>query len=224
MVSGALVQQKINKGLGIVGSRIGFSYNWYRPGASGGVIQSANLQGSIMAHIAPTPNLVPGPVALNKPDVYAAFDGTEVLGGDYLVGQGVTYFVGAVLPLTNVYHLIYCNEVFTISRAAEQAPGPSFYAGTEQANVILATAFPGYLKVGSRREQSELHLPGEVKMGTVTIQLPPSLPCQLLRGDQLSTLDTIGTRWSVQGASTSTNGWTVIAAEAGVVTPIDTGA
>lgn len=224
MVSGALIQQKINYGLGIVGNKLGFSYNWYRPGAAGVVIQDANLQGAIMAHITPTPNLQPGPVQTNKPDMYGAFDGTDVLPGDYLVGQGNTYFVGSFLPLTNVYHLFYCNEVFTLGRATEMAPGPGFFAGTEQANTIIASGFPGFLKIGDRRNPSLLHLPGEVNMATVSIQLPVSLASQIVRGDQLSTSDTIPIRWTVQSVDSSLNGWSIVAVEAGAVMPSDTGA
>jgi hypothetical protein len=222
MVSGALIQEKINYGLGIAGTKLGFPYAWYRPGAPGVVVQAANQRGTITAHITPTPSLVPGPVAQGRPDVYAAFDPTDVLPGDYLVGQGATYFIGSYLPLAGVSHLFTCNETCTQARRGSKTVGPANYGGANQGNVVLAQGFPGWIKSGDRRQPSNMHLPGEVNMPTVTILLPVSFADQIIRGDQIITADTIASRWEVQSADLSPNGWSLICIKRGGVVPSDT--
>ncbi len=222
MVSAATIQAKINYGLSKVGEKTGSAYAWYRPGTvAGAVVQAGNLLGSINALVTPTPALVPGPVAAGKPDVYGGFDPTLFETGDYLVGQGFTYFIGSYLPLAGVSHLFTCNEVLTITRGTPAATGPGNRSGAGAGNTVLATGFPGWIKSGDRRQPSFLHLPGEVQMGTVNILLPTSLGFQLERDDRILTNDETPQKYQVQSADLSPNGWAIIAVNVGAAVASD---
>ena len=216
MANAASIQAKINYGVGKAGNILGLPYQWYRPDPAGPVVQPANLQGTVKAYITPSASLKPGPTPVGKPDRYAAFDPTNFLAGDYLVGQE-TYFIGEYLALSGVSHLILCNETFLLGRRTSGTAGLAYVGGGQQNNVTVATGFPGWLKVGDRKQPSDLHLPGEVAEPTVNILLPVSLSEQVLRGDQLITSDTVQARWTVQSADLSPNGWEIIAVGAGSV-------
>lgn len=222
MVTAATIQAKINYGLGKVGAKTGSAYAWYRPGTvAGAVVQAGNLLGSINALITPTPALVPGPVPMGKPDVYGGFDPTLVETGDYLTGQGFTYFIGSYLPLAGVSHLFTCNETFTLTRGTPAPPGPGNRGGGGFGNTILAVGFPGWVAAGDRRQPSPLHLPGQVQMPTVNILLPTSLALQIEGDDRLVTNDSTPQKYLVQSADLSPNGWKIVAISAGMAVASD---
>jgi hypothetical protein len=223
MATGSTIQSRINYGLGKVGQILGFQYSWYRPDPAGPVVQPSNLMGNVLAHITPTPALIPSPSQFGKPDRYGAFDATQYQAGDYLIGPE-TYFIGEYMPLSGVSHLIVCNETFQLSRRGEKVPGEDYVGGGLQGNTVLATGFPGWMKAGDRKQPSDLHLPGEVQMPTINILLPVSLSEEVLRGDELITSDTVQSRWTVQSADLSTMGWSIIAVESGAVSPANVAA
>jgi hypothetical protein len=221
MATASSIQSRVNYGYGKVASILGAPYSWYRPAAPGAVVQPANLLGSVLAYVTASRSLNPGPSGVGKPDRYAAFDPTNFLAGDYLVGPE-TYFLGEAMPITGLSHLLLCNETFTLSRRGEQAPGEDYVGGGLQSNAVVAVAFPGWIKSGDRRQASNLHLPGEVEMPTVNILLPVSIPAQVLRGDELTTSDVTASRWVVQAADLTPMGWSLIAVESGAASPSNT--
>lgn len=212
MVSGALIQQKVNYGLGKAGNAAGFPYSWYRPSGAGPVIVSGNLMGSVTAYISTKANLSASPSEWSKADRFGAFDATNFLAGDYLVAAE-TFFVAEIVPMAAAVRLVLCNEIFTWSRLDTATPGPAF----DPSGVLtpFASGWPGWIAASDRRSAGELHIPGAVEMPSAMINLPASIPGQILRGDELTTSDTLNLTWTVQSAVLSPNGWQITAIRAG---------
>lgn len=87
------IAAEINLGLARTAAVLGLPHHRYRPQGSGPVIAPGNLRGVVMAHITTTATLLPQSAAWGKADRFGAFDPTNFLAGDYLVGAE-TYFGG----------------------------------------------------------------------------------------------------------------------------------
>jgi len=214
MVSGPMIAAKVNYGLGKGGNAAGYPYSWYRPNGAGAVVAAGNLMGSINAYISTNKALQAESSDWGKADRFAAFDPTDLLAGDYLVGQGQTYFVGELVLVCGMVRLAACNETFTWSQLGASDPGPGFRRGVIT-SVPSASGWPGWLNIADRRSNPELHLEGAVDMPNAQIFLPVSLPGQIDRGDRLTTGELQATTWTVQGAVLSANGWQITAIRAG---------
>lgn len=214
MLSGAVLSSKINLALGKAANAVGFPYLWYRPSGNGAVVDPANLLGTVQAYIDASQGLAALPSQWGKADRFAILDLTNVLAGDYLVGQARRYFVCEIPLIAGVVRLAACNETFSLSRPAGADPGPSFRRGVPNP-IPYAAGWPGWLNLAERRSASELRLQGAVDQPNAQIFLPASLPGQIVRGDQLVTSETLATTWTVQGAILSANGWQLTAIRAG---------
>lgn len=214
MVSGLVIAAKVNYGLGKAGDSAGFPYSWYRPNGNGPVVASANLMGVLNAYVATNKALAAQSSDWGKGDRFAAFDPTGMLAGDYLVGQGQSYFLGEIIEISGMVKLSLCNDVFSWSQMGASDPGPSFRRGVPAA-APLATGWPGWLALADRRSAPELQLEGSLQMPNAQIFLPVSLPGQINRGDRLTTSEAVATTWTVQGAVLSPNGWQITAIRAG---------
>jgi len=214
MVSGSVIAAKVNYGLGKGGESAGFPFTWYRPNGSGSVVTPANLMGMVNAYIATNKALAAQSSDWGKADRFAAFDPSEMLAGDYLVGQGQTYFLGELVQISGMVRLAICNEVFSWSRLGSSNAGPGFRRGVPS-TVPLAAGWPGWLGVADRRSTPELHLPGSLEMPNAQILLPASWPGQINRGDELTTGEMQASTWTVQGAALTSNGWLITAIRAG---------
>ena len=207
------IAAEINLGLARTAAVLGLPHHRYRPQGSGPVIAPGNLRGVVMAHITTTATLLPQSAAWGKADRFGAFDPTNFLAGDYLVGAE-TYFLAEIVPLAPALRLALCNEVFTWSQMQRSSAGPANRAGALMA-VPQATGWPGWLQTSERRTAPDLHLPGAVDQPNAQILLPASFPGQIMRGDQLATADAKPITWTVQSAVLSANGWQITAIRAG---------
>ncbi len=214
MVTGSVISARVNYGLGKAGSAAGFAYSWYRPSGAGPVVSPGNLMGAVDAYIATNKALAAQPSDWGIADRFAAFDPTALQPGDYLVGQGESYFLAELVLVCGMVRLVTCNEVFAWSQLGARDPGPGFRRGV-QSSTPAATGWPGWLSLADRRSTPELHLQGSVEMPNAQILLPACFPGQINRGDLLTTSETEATKWTVQGAVLSPNGWQVTAIRAG---------
>ncbi len=214
MVSGAMIEAKVNAGLGKAGNAVGFAYAWYRPGTSGPAIAPTNFLGNINAYIATNKGLAAQPSNWGTADRFAAFDSSNFLAGDYLVGDQQSYFLGELVPISGMVRLVVCNETFTWSQMGATAPGPSFRRGVRVPTPQI-TGWPGWLAASERRSSPELRLPGSVDEPNAEIFLPVSIPRAINRGDILTTGEVSPLSWTVQGAVYSPNGWQISAIRAG---------
>lgn len=210
MTTGALVNARVNYGYGKVAQNLGFAYSWYRPQTGVGALDASGLLGTVTAYITTDASLKSAvPPSDASPNWYGAYDSTLTQPGDYFVGALGTFFIAAeFLPAPPA--LVFCNETFTLSRRGETVPGPAFRGGGGQNPTTYATAFPGWIKAGGRRQPSFLHLPGEVQNPTSAVLLPQSIPQQILRGDILTSAETTPQVWQVQSADLSFNCWNLV--------------
>lgn len=196
-------------GYKLVGENLGTPYQQYRPAASATLapLDASNMLGTIPVWPTVDPQLMASKAPVTpKPYWYAGLDPAAVQLGDYIVGGFGTFFL-SVITLPAPLAIVFCNTKATIERPQEAAAGPSFRGGTRSQPLVVATQWPGFLALQTRRNQNEMHLPGAVKSQNATLYLPSNLPGEILAGDIVQENDTVSARWTVQGASLSPSGW-----------------
>jgi hypothetical protein len=194
---------------------LGTPYAQYRPSAGTAALAAGNQIATIPAWLTVDDKLMGMSAPKDgNPVWYGGFDPNLTQPGDYLVGNFGTFFI-ATQTLPMPISLRYCNVVVTHLRFGEDAPGPMARGGSTVPSVVMAQSFPGFLKVSERRSVAEAKIAGEVPIPSATIFLPPSMPAEILRGDDLALGDAAGTRWSVVGADFAASGWTCVCIKEG---------
>jgi hypothetical protein len=186
---------------------------WYRPSGVGPVIAAGNLLGVVDAIVSPATDFRAAAGAWGKGDRFGAFDPTNFLAGDYIVGRD-TLFLTEIVPSSASVRLVLCNQVFTWSKPGDPPTGPGFRPGVRVATPVVV-GWPGWLQPSDKKMPGEMHLPGEVGMPSVMVFLPASIPGQVMRGDQLQTGEALPVTYTVESATCSPNGWQLNAVRAG---------
>lgn len=196
-------------GARLVGKTLGTAYDHYRAAGNGSTppLDAGNRLGSVPVWLTVDPKLkaTKAPVT-PKPIWYAGLDPSVVVPGDYLVGALGTFFLStSTLPAP--ISVIFCNTLATVERPQTAAPGPDFRGGVKASPLVVATQWPAFIALQTRRNQNELQLPGEVRSQNATLFLPSTLPGAILAGDTVHEHDKINARYTVQGASLTPGGW-----------------
>lgn len=209
-------------GLGAIGPRlvaqtIGVPYDHYRPAADGAIaaLDPANKLAAplrVWLTVDPKGMATQAPVK-PLPIWYGSFDPAQAQVGDYIVGPGGTYFI-STMALPAPMSLTFCSSVVTVTRRALGTPGPSFRGGVASHADVVATQFPCFIGLSTRRDQDELHLPGAIKAQNITLALPPTVPGELRAGDMVETTEAPPKLYTLQGASLGPAGWAAAAIEA----------
>lgn len=169
-----------------------------------------------------------------KPVAYSQHDPAQTQPGDYLVGPLGTFFVGTQdVPMP--IQVIRCNYAVAVARPGGSAPSnatpaqPGAYYGG--AATITETPIIGYaappltgqtvpgpgshfwpcsIVQGTKGEQGEVKLPGDVRTPWVAIMFPPLAggPA-ILSGDQIIRSD--GLRYTASSCELTARGWRITA-------------
>ncbi len=227
MVSQALVQAKMNYGLGKAAAALGASCQWYRPATATNPLDAGNLRGTLAAAFQIPGNVYVAPSRYAKPEWWGLFDATNVAVGDYLVEPTLgTFFVASLEPV-HYPMCVRCNRTATFSRpnpnppsAPSYAPSPDgtrvvpsggFYGGDVPAQeTALATAWPISQLQGTKGEKGVTNLPGDVRMPWIAI-LVPAIPggVVLAEGDRMR--DDLGRAWTLSSCELTPLGWRLTA-------------
>lgn len=216
-MDGATIQAKVMAGYAKAGTVLGTAYSVYRPTDAAAPL--ANLVGSTKAAIDSTHGFrFDRPNEYGDSVWYGLIDGAAVQPGDYLSGQGGTFFVAAKQPLLPVM-LVECPRTIRISRQqAETSVGVVGYGGLQVENEVPvigaidgSSNWPASILINGSGAGSGVNLPGTITTGTWRILLPPSVPTLILAGDFAT--DDHGRRLSITSAELTDLGWRLNAIE-----------
>jgi hypothetical protein len=212
-MDGALLQSKVYAGYAKAAAKIGLTFSQYRPTTGTAALAAGNKLGTL-------------PVSFNAQDFgyskpskygnavwYCLADGTQLAPGDYLEGNGATYFIAAMQPLLPIL-AVKCNRVVTLYRPQQQTGvGAVGYGGNTAGNqTVIASGFPASILQGSKGEKGEVNLPGDVR-SPWWILLLPNLPGALyLRTDDI-VIDDFGRRYTLSSVEQTELGWRMTALE-----------
>jgi hypothetical protein len=141
--------------------------------------------------------------------------------GDYLVGQGGTFFIAA-MQLALPVLCVECNRKVRIARmTAPSTAGAVRYGGTVESSQVdvlgtsdasggLVTGWPAAILLGGRSDKMD-NTPASVKSSGWVIYLPASVPITIRQGDILH--DDLNRRYAVYSAEQTDLGWRLYANE-----------
>lgn len=199
MMDGARLQDRISYGMGVAARKLGLSYVVYRPRSPLAPLAPAGRVIKLSASFNAEDPDYRRVSAYDSPIWWGVFDAAYVEPGDYLVGDGATFFVAAqrrALPV----QCVRTNRVIAVERTA--VPTNLGYAG--QVDALTEPILKGW--PASATEQGDRAWPdaGASRLGSWTILLPP-LPLAIVAGDLLR--DDMGNRFAVGAAEQTDLGW-----------------
>ena len=201
-MNGALLQDKISRGMGTAARRIGAAYTVYRPSGCGDPLAASHQVIRLQAAFSP------GDAGFSANAGYGGllwagvFDSAYTIAGDYLVGTNSTFFIAAQRPLLSV-QCVLTNAVLTISRPVRPVQGGYSGMVREAAQVIIC-GWPGRVQA----ERAIVHgAPPESRFGN-WLGLLPVLPQTPQVADIVS--DNMGRTFSVAATELSDLGWRVL--------------
>lgn len=148
------------------------------------------------------------PNKYGKATWYALFDAKNAVVGDYLFGNGGTFFI-ATLQLLLPILAVECNRVVTVYRPQIQTGADGEYGGTTATNqTAIMSQWPCSILQGTKGEKNESNLPGDTRSPWWTI-LIPFAGVQILPNDSM--MDDLGIKYVISSTELSSNGWRLTA-------------
>lgn len=212
-MDGTRLQAKIYAGYAKAAAKIGLSFSQYRPTAGTEATAAGNLVGTLLASFNAQDFAYQKPNKYGNAVWYCLADGTQLAPGDYLTGNGSTYFIAAMQPLLPIL-AVECNRVLTLYRPQQQTGvGAVGYGGnTEENQTAIASGFPASVLQGSKGQRGEVNLPGDVR-SPWWVMLLPNLPGNAyLRTNDIA-IDDFGRRYTFSSVEQTDLGWRITAIE-----------
>ncbi len=205
------IQAKIWSGYAKAASRIGLTYNHYRPTGAANPTGAGNLLGTVVAAFDDNSNYqFQKPNLYGHPEKFVLVDGSLVRPGDYIIGNGDTFFV-ADLPRLLPIPAMQCNVTIDVMRpASSDGYGEQPYGGDAVADEVpIMSQWPAWIDQGTKGERGDTHLPGDVRMGWYRVLLPAWAGAVIDAFDVIN--DNLGRRYKVSSAELSPLGWRLTA-------------
>lgn len=212
-MDGVTLQTRIYAGYAKAALRIGLSFSQYRPTAATSPISAPYLLRTMLASFNAMDFKYGRSPLYGKPTRYCLADGALLAPGDYLIGNGFTYFIAAMQPLLPIL-AVECNRTVTAYRPQQQVGvGAVGYGGNTAANeTVLASGFPASILQGTKGEHGDTKLPGDVRNPWWLVLLPNIPGGVQLRTDDVL-VDNDGCRYTVSSAEQTSFGWRITAME-----------
>lgn len=207
-----LLQDRIQRGLGVAARRIGSIHEVMRPQGVGPPLARANRVLRLHASFNAEDPTYRKPQRYGRALWWGVFDSAQTRSGDYLVGPDATYFVAAQQPLLPI-QCVRTNRVVTVWRPlGAGGAGASGYGGVrELAGERLIERWPASILAGGGGGAGTL--PGQAGAGSWVVLLP-RLPVALRPADLLR--DETDQGYLVEAAEESDLGWRVMARSASI--------
>lgn len=206
-MDGATLQQRVYYGYAQAAKRIGLSFDQYRPTTATTAMASGNLLRSMTASFNAQDMRYSKPNGYGKATWYCLADGRLLQVGDYLTGNGSTYFIAAMQPLLPIL-AVECNRTVTVYRPQQQAGvGALGYGGNTAANeTAVVTSFPASILIGAKAETNAVKLPGDGRSMAQVMLLPPIPGAVQIKNNDI-VKDDLGNRYIIFGAELTDLGW-----------------
>lgn len=207
-----LLQDRLQRGLGVAARRIGTIHDVLRPRGNGPPLARANRVLRLRASFNAEDQNYRKPQEFGRALWWGVFDSAYTRCGDYLVGHDATYFVAAQQDLLPV-QCVRTNHIVTAWRPlGASGAGTTGYGGVrELADERLIERWPASILM--RAGGGSGTLPGEAGAGSWTVLLP-RLPVVLRSSDLLR--DETDQGYLVEAAENSELGWRLIVRSAAV--------
>lgn len=214
-MDGNLLQAKIYAGYAKAAAKIGLIFSQYRPTSAVDALYATNKLRTLPASFNAEDMGYSRPNKYGKATWYCLADGSLLARGDYLDGNGSTYFVAAMQPLLPIL-VVECNRVVSIYRPQQQeGVGAVGYGGNTIDNqTAIVTNFPASILQGSKGEKNEVSLPGDTRSPWWIVLLPNIPGDAYLRTDDVL-IDDFGRRFTLSSVEQTDLGWRITAAETG---------
>ncbi len=202
-MDGTILQDKINRGMGLAARKLGTPFIVYRPTQATDPLSSRNRVIKLCASFNAEDGRFRKVSNFGKPIWWGVFDASYTQPGDYLVGESGTYFISAERPLLPV-QCVATNHVVQILRAATPAPGG--YSGFSAATATqIVKGFPAsLLEAESRGSEADVRAQ---KFGGWSLLLPALLASPQV-GDVV--IDDASMTYMVGAAEQSALGWRLL--------------
>lgn len=211
-MDGTLIQQKVFRGYAISAAKIGLPYAQYRPDSAD--LTNWSPIATLLASFNAEDMKYSKPNKYAKPTWYVLIDGSQTQVGDYLIGDGGTFFIAAqqaILPILAVG----CNRVLSFARPQAQAQVgavTNYEGNTPALQTPLAAGWPASVLQGTKGEKNEVNLPGDTRNPWWAILLP-AIPGVTLRTTDLVT-DDLGRRMILSSVELTDLGYRCTAMQA----------
>ena len=206
-MDGATLQQRVYYGYAKAANVIGLSFAQYRPATASTAIAAGNLLRSMPASFNAQDMAYGKPNGYGKATWYCVADGRLLQVGDYLTGNGSTYFIAAMQPLLPML-AVECNRTVTVYRPQQQpGVGALGYGGNTESNqVAIVTAFPASILIGAKAETNAVKLPGDGRSVAQVMLLPPIPGGVQIKNNDI-VIDDLANRYIIFGAELTDLGW-----------------
>ncbi len=210
MTNVTLIQQKIYKGYGKAASKLGLTYQQYRPTTAITPINDDDLIGDIQASMTTNFNYM----QFNKYGQacwIGLVDGRLTQVGDYLVGTSLTdddsFFVGSMDSLMPIM-MVSCNRTITIVRpyinSAIDADASEYQGFNPDTDVVLAQTVPVSILEGRKGPHNPVGLSSDTFMSMYKL-LMPNLGLDLQTTDKIT--DDRGTQYVISSVERTAYGY-----------------
>lgn len=209
----AYLQDRISWASNICARNTGDWADAYRPSGPTDPLMPGNRFMRIPALFTGTQGRFARPLGYGDALAHGILDYAYTQAGDYLVQNGVTWFIAAQQPLLPAL-CVKANRVLTFTRpAAPSAPGIAGYGGVTASGVVaLLTNWPASVIGSSGSGQPSAGLPSDASVPYWTVLLPAVSGVVLLPADLMK--DDLGRAAVVAAAELTELGWRVTVKQA----------
>jgi hypothetical protein len=213
MVTYALIAAKAAYGYTKVSQTVGGGafYNQYRPTSTTNPTQGTPYA-TLPAIFSQDKGLTfTEPSDYDTPSWFGAYDQTDVLDGDYLIGQQGTFFIANQQPESpfSPPRCVLCNAILNVLRQPEDtsgAVGVLPYGGDVSADeVMIMQGWPASVLETQRATTGKTKLPGDVEMPWNDVLMPSFASTLITQNDIL--VDATGRRYRISAAELTELGW-----------------
>lgn len=208
------IRTKVRGGAGKAAAKLGSACSIYRPTTAEAAIAAGNLVATQPAAFATDPRFsFARPTSFGNRAFYVLTDADALAVGDYLVAEGLTYFVATRDDIAPPM-AVRCDRTLTIKRPQSGTPGSDYYGSdtTTSEETILA-GWPAALTESAKSDGTLSKLPGDVKTPWVKVLLPAG-PVQIAFADVMYDDLATPSRYIVSGVLYSPLGCEITASQA----------
>ena len=204
------IQNKIYKGYGIAGAKLGQPYTQYRPViASLPAIHPANwLRDDLMISFNAQDMSYSRPNGYGQALWYGLLDGAQVAVGDVFVGPEGTFF----LPMTQLdlpFLMVTAPRTVTVSSSQTLKQTGAIGAKPAADECVKQAAFPASILVGGG--SAGLDVPSDTRNPGFSVLMPAIAETVIEVNDILT--DDLGRRYAVASAELTDMGWRISATQ-----------
>ena len=211
-MDGNRLQDLISRGLGVAARQIGTDYDAYRATSPSYPLARTNRYLRLPAAFSNETTSFKRAVAFGQAAWSGIFDTGYTQVGDYLQGQGGTFFIAAQPNLLPTLCILTNRTLSVFRPTIPLEVGPTTYSGVTRTTLLpVLTEWPASVLGGRVGAPGEL--PGDVGTPLWTILLPCTT-VQLMATDLVR--DDVGLSYAIASAELTQLGWRITAKQAEV--------